>query len=224
MRKILILVSLFFSLSLIISCSPRNTPNPRLDVSMNVNEVTLTRLWEAVSEEAGIREETARINDFRLTTDKKGLIEQAFYVFTALNSESQPMSYLIGADKSGELQISSGNITVSDYDSSDSHYHNPTDMFSRIDKIGLPFLQSGSEGINIRLDYVSDLLYQSNPPQWLLFELKDGTLVPLESVKPEPGYSTALITIDKKNSDQPSQEWFLSEDLARAEIVEYASN
>ena len=224
MHKLLFLLPVVIVPSLLTSCSPQNTPNPHLDVSMNVNEVTLTTLWEEISEEAGIKEETAGINTFQLTTDEKGLIERALYTVSALNSESQPMSYIIDASESGELQISSDNSSVSDYDSYISRYHNAADMFREIDKIGLASLQSGSEGISIKLTYVSDLLYQSNPPKWLLFELRDGTLVPLESVKPEQGYRTALITVDKKNSDQPGQYWFLSKDLARAETVEYTSN
>jgi hypothetical protein len=63
---------------------------------------------------------------------------------------------------------------------------------------------------------------------WLLFEIDEGRLIPLQRVKflNEPYIYGARISKSAVNDTplQPVQFWFLSEDLAKTEILEYVEN
>jgi len=220
----LFLMSLVIICSLVVSCNPGGSDyGSRLDISLDVQELTLTQLWGTIVEEIGIREETAQFNSFTLDTNGRGEIQRVLFLLWGMSTANQSTSYFVEINNREHQKLLTENSDVSDSSINSSH---PGEYFDEIDKVGLPNIQSDTDGIRISInDMVPGGDYRSSEEVNLLFRLEDGNLVRLQRVKFRDEPYIFGVKVDKKARDgepfYPLEIWFLEQDLTKAEIVEY---
>jgi hypothetical protein len=216
--------SLIISFFVLVGCNPGGSDyGSQLDISLDVQELTLIQLWGTIVEEIGIREETAKISSFTLVTNAHGEIQWMLFEVWGISAENLSTSYLVEINNRENQRLLTVNTYISDTSLNSSH---PGAYFDEIDKVGLPSIQSDTDGIWISID---DMFpggdYHSNEKVSLLFRLKDGNLVPLKRVKFRDEPYIFGIKVKKKAPDgepfYPSEIWFLDQDMAKAEIIEY---
>ena len=215
---------LIISFFVLVGCNPGGSDyGSQLDISLDVQELTLIQLWQIIVGKIEIQGETARLQSFTIETDEHGEVRMVRYVLWGLNLANQSAVYIVdinNREHRKELSVSSR-----------EHYSpiesgHPRVYFTEIDKVGLPNIQSDTDGIRISIDDIfpgGD--YRSSIGVNLLFRLKDGNLVPLKRVKFRDEPYIFGVKVDRKARDgeplYPLEIWFLEQDLTKTEIVEY---
>lgn len=218
-------------LSLLPSCSQTNV---LMKISMNVEELSLVNMWEEAVQITGIQEQSAYLHSFQLWTDRNGKLYNPSFSFNkASDNGTNWTHYGFRFNENGELL----HISTSSSESDNSNYikltYNPRVLFREVEKMGgLRYIQSTCSEFSIKVEpghYASpeqDYWEFTFDQNMQLYHLSDGDLIPLRHVKIANDQPFLPIQIDKTIADAsrhpeiPFEIWLLSEDLAKAEIVE----
>ncbi len=211
-------------------------------IPQTLNELSLTDMWSEVAEAADIQEPTAELETLYLRADENGSLESLYFQFRGRNMAGIPCIYFAEMGRGGRIDIrelESNSVSLSAH---------PMAAFTEVDKIGLASLEPWAAGLSMRISYQGgDVGYRHAYTN--IYHLKDGELLPLKQVifhtnvywctisifqdakyetndagrtlkvrvNPEATSDYIVIPLEERTS----QKWFLSEDLDRAETVEY---
>jgi hypothetical protein len=225
---------LIIAAALIPGCSQEN-----VTISQEIDELSLVNMWEEVSATIDVQEGSAELESLLLHADKEGKVSSLSFVFHGRDSKGRPKAYFLSKYTNGEINwrsYESQSVTIT---------RHPAEVFSEIDKLGLGSLELGEDGLSIQVQFQSgdvgyryaysdiyhleggtlrqlnEIIFHSRTP-WCtigVFELS-----PLETVVTEDGRTVARSTTvagPVPPGERTSQIWFLSEDINRAETVEY---
>ncbi len=231
---------LIITASLMPSCSDTKITTTG-ELPQNLDELSLAEMWGAVVEVADIQEPTAELGSFNLRADENGGIDSLYFDFRGRNKEGRPCIYF--AEMGGEGKI---DIRENESKNSVSLSAHPMVVFAEIDKLGLASLETGEAGLFMRISYQGgDVGYRHTYTD--IYQLEDGELLPLkqvifhtdiywctitifQNVKQEGTERTATVRVNPEATagdivvpleERTSQIWFLSDDINRAETVEY---
>lgn len=194
-------------------------------IPQNLDELSLVDMWKAVVKTIGIQESTSYLEsmNLRVLNGKRKELDFDCYVTT----ESEWTMYTISFSEKGELNWSSGQIKNSQ---NMPLTFNPEMLFTQLDTFGLTNIRPTVSGFTIDISMQTGADYVFDKP-FLLYHLKDGTLAPLEHVKLSSGRPSLPILVGSITIDKPPkghfetyelpEYWFLSEDIDKADTVEY---
>jgi len=203
------------------------------ELPQSLDELSLTGMWSAVAEAAGIQEPTAELETLYLRADENGSLDSLYCHFLGFAEMGQE-----GKIDIRELE-SKNSVSLSAH---------PMAAFTEIDKLGLASLECGEAGLFMQIDFQGgDVGYRHAYTD--IYHLKDGELLPLKQVifhtdvffctisifqnakhEGNEAGKTATVRVDPEAAaddivvpleERTSQIWFLSEGINRAEIVEY---
>jgi hypothetical protein len=213
------------------------------ELPQSLDELSLIQMWSAVVEVMDIQEPTAELGSFNLRADEDGGIDSLYFDFRGRNREGAPCIYFAEMGREGKIDIreneSKNSVSLSTH---------PLAIFAEIDKLELASLEPGEAGLFMQINFQGgDVGYRHAYTD--IYQLKDGQLLPLKQVifhtdvfwctisvfqnakyegnEPE---RTATVRVDSEATaddivvpleERTSQIWLLSEDINRAEIVEY---
>lgn len=207
-----------------------------MKIPMNVEELSLVDMWDEAVQITGIQEQSAYLHSFQLWTDRNGKIyNSSFSINKAPDNGIEWTHYGFRFNENGELL----HISTSSSESANSNRvktYNPRVLFAEIEKMGgLRYIQATCSSFSIKVEpgnYArpeQDYWEFTFDQHLQLYHLSDGDLIPLKHVKISNTQPFLPIQIDKtivmNDPDAPYLElpfeiWLLSEDLAKAEIVE----
>jgi hypothetical protein len=244
MKKTVKLIGLVLIIALTImpGCSGTKITTTR-ELPQNLDELSLTEMWSAVAEVAGIQESSAELGSFNLRTDENSGIDSLYFNFRGWNKEGVPCIYFAEMGREGKIDI-----RENESKNSESLSAHPMTVFTEIDKLGLASLETGKAGLFMQISFQGgDVGYKHAYTN--IYQLKDGELLPLKQVifhtnvywctisvfqnaknEGNGAERTATVRVDPEATaddivvpleDRTSQIWFLSEDTKRAEVVEY---
>jgi len=205
----------------------------------NVNELSLVQMWDEVVKIIGIKEQTTYLDQFVLDVSyQNGKINTLRFTCYVINNEPEWTHYFIGFDEDRGLRWQSDETQEVSSEFNILLTYNPRIVFVELDKIGFSNVQSTSSGFSIRVEKEYDHAFSNDDaPGWLISHLKDGQLIPLKYIKLSSNHSSLPVWIDRGQRQKPpaspvpldsdyvqTEIWFLSEDVARAETVEYFQN
>ncbi|MDD4986034.1 MAG: hypothetical protein PHQ43_09635, partial [Dehalococcoidales bacterium] len=203
------------------------------ELPQSLDGLSLTEMWSAAAEVTDIQESTAELGSFNLRADEDGGIDSLYFDFRGRNKEGSPYIYFAEMGSGGKIDIreneSKNSVSLSAH---------PMTVFAEIDKAGLASLEPGEAGLFMRISYQGgDVGYRHAYTD--IYQLEDGQLLPLKqvifhtdvywctitifkNVKHEDTESTTTVTVNPEAMEErTSQIWFLSEDISRADTVEY---
>jgi hypothetical protein len=207
-------------------------------VPKTLEDLSLVQMWYRVSEATNIRDKTANLDDFTLRADGEGTIESLYFTFHSVDGSGKRKGYSVGMNANNRLDWNSYDLKPL------WSTRHPTKIFWGIDEVDLSSVKSGDGGMVLRVDFQSgDVGYSHGYTN--IYHLKDGDLIPLEKVVFHSDIPWATIeiyelsTIDEAENNttkvtsstsddnlapagqKTAQIWFLTEDLANADTVEY---
>ncbi len=238
-KPIKILVSIL-CLLVVITAGVLAGCQPKITVPMTLDEFSLTDLWEKTVAITDVQEISAQLDSFWLRVEADGSTRVQYLTFYGQNEKGRPTLYLVNTNTEGELR----------YDAFEQNFsmttRHPLDVFTEIDKLGLPLIPQGDDGCGLRVGF-EDGSYSGHYSDDIvtICELNDGELLPLEEINFASGLPWATITVSpmyiveegvdedghsfkhsSTNVDGQSMEqlWFLAADMSKAESVEYLVN
>jgi hypothetical protein len=207
-----------------------------------LDELSLVKMWEAVSIAIGVQNGSQELESFRLYTNRDDKIDSLSFVFHGNNAGGRPEVYFVSKNSRGEIGWYSNESKFV------SPTLKPTRVFTEIDSLGLSSLELGDAGLLMQVDFKSgdvgynnkygniyrieggklrqlkEIVFHSRYPWCTISVYK---LFPNETVITDDGQTTAQTTtvrIPVPPEERTSQTWFLSEDINKAETVEYLEN
>ncbi len=206
-------------------CDSRKIATTR-ELPQCLDELSLTGMWSAVSDKADIQDDSAKLGTFHLNAGPDGKIDSLSFGFQGKNKKEIPCFYLAEMGREGKIDIR-------EYEGEPfSLFAHPMDVFTEVDKLGLASLEPGETGFAMAIDFHSGNISCSYD-QHDIYHLEGGELLPLKefhSTAPGCFISVAKVypveeeegsTVNSVTAGRTHQVWFLSEDINRAEIVEY---
>jgi len=208
-------------------------------VPQSLDKLSLSSMWENVAKSTGVQDASAELESLLLHADKEGKVNSLSFIFHGRNQQGRPEVYFVGKNSKGELdQHAYGSQSV-------PMTRHPLKVFAEIDSLGLSSLEPGDAGLSVQVDFLSgDVGYSYEYSD--IFHLEGGALEPLDRIvfhsrtpwctigvfKLSP--PETIVTVDGRTVAQAttvagpvppgkrtSQIWFLSEDINKAETVEY---
>ncbi len=194
-------------------------------ISPNIDELSLADMWEAVVKTTGLQEpDNACLESMNLRALNRKLQQLDFAFYTS--DEPEVTMYHIFFDQSGKLDYFYGQVKNG---SNMPLTFNPEIVFYQIDRFGLTNIRPTVSGFTIDIRKQPGVKYVDKP--FPLYHLEDGILTPLALVElssERPGLPVRVGSIARDEPPKGHFEtytlpeyWFLSEDLNRAETVEY---
>jgi len=237
-KRRIIIVAIIWCLAATLMLLPGcNRNDARIRIPENVRELSLVQMWDEVVKVIDIQEQTTYLEDFLLDVSyQNGKINALWFTCRVADNGSDWTHYFIGFDEGRRLQWQSTETQGVSSESNILLTYNPRILFAELDKIGFSYVQSTSSGFSVRVKQELDRSY-SNAPGWLLSHLKDGQLIPLKYIKLSSEHSSLPVWIGRGQRQKPpappvppdseyvqTEIWFLSEDINKAEAVEYLEN
>jgi len=239
-------VPIFFGLVFILTVSllsgcvqPKLPPLP-----MNVSNISLTRVWYRFLDNSGMQERSGNLISFMLMADKNRSVLTEHLELTGVSAKGKPSVYFVDVNNKGEL-------VFQEFDSKNSvaQTYSPLMVLSEIDKLGLSSITLGPEGFFIIMDFSGGGRSIFTADRYDIYELQNGQLMPLKEVifntntmwgkitistNISNSYTSAIVTVPPTGTARPlepvpaedrtMQFWFLSQDLNKAESVQYLGN
>ncbi|MBN1188943.1 MAG: hypothetical protein JXA46_04260 [Dehalococcoidales bacterium] len=225
-----IIVAIFLT-----GCSDEKIQSTR-QVPHHLNALTLTDLWDAVVSATDIQDATAELSRFNLRADAGGNIQSIYFTFSGINRGGKPCLYFANLGSNDRIDI----IQYETDSLSHVRDRHPMEIFEEIDRISLDSVKRGSEGLTIRIHStwgdigfsskygdiyevdngylrpLRELHYHTNSPvcQIVFFEMTEAAV---SGQQTSVVYVTGPVPVTSRNS----QTWFLSEDVNRANSMEY---
>ena len=204
------------------ACSDENVTTTR-QVPLNLDALALTGLWDAVVEVADLQESTAQLDDLWFTTDKAGELISLNMNFTGLDEKSKPSYYRTVLRLDDKMTV-----YRSEMESIRSSMH-PFVIFEEIDKVGLDSLDTGEHGLFVLISFGGSARYTSqnmdifHVPYPLCDISIEKLLTPATegSATVSTTVATTMATNTAPSGNKRCQQWFLSEDINRADTVKY---
>jgi len=208
-------------------------------IAQELNELSLVQMWNMVAEATGIQKDSAELESLMLHTDEDGKALSLSFIFHGRNQKGNPQVYFVGKNSRGELDwhaYESKSVPIT---------RHPLKVFTEIDSLGLSSLKPGDAGLSLQVDFMSgDVGYSYEYSD--IFYLEDGILKPLDKIifHSRTPWCTigvfqlsppdTIVTEDGRTvvqaatvagpvppGERTSQIWFLTEDINKAETVEY---
>jgi len=199
------------------------------ELPRELDKLSLTEMWDVVADTADIQERSAELGSFQLRADKNGGVDSLYFDFRGRNKEGVPCIYFAEMGQEGKIDIRENEANPVSFSA------HPMTVFTEIDKLGLASLERGEAGLSLQIGFQwGDIGYSYDHVD--LYHLDSGELLPLQEivfhsrdpwctisvfklypVDTEEGSMASSVT----TGESTSQTWFLSEDLNRAETVEY---
>ncbi len=211
--------------ALITGCSGRKIMTTG-ELPQSLDELSLTEMWSVVADKADIQDDSAQFDTFHLNAGPDGKINTLQFAFHGRNEKEIPCFYLAEMGREGKIDIR-------EYEGEPFLlFAHPTDVFTEVDKLGLASLEPGEAGFSMAIGSHSGNMSCSYE-QHDIYHLEDGELLPLKEIhSTAPGcfISVAKLypveeeegsTVSSITAGRSPQVWFLSEDINRADIVEY---
>ncbi len=202
-----------------------------VDIPRQLDQFSMADMWTKVAQATDLQKETAGLGSLHLTIDKIGVIKSLYFDFNGRNKNGRTCLYFASLNYKNKIDIlkyETGSVQLS---------KNPQSVFSEIDKVGLASIKRGDEGLTVHIDFQwGDIGF--NHDYLDAFQLQDGNLLPLEELIFHTGdpicviniyinyisEETAAIAVSAgpvPPGERTFQIWFLSEDINKADIVEY---
>ncbi len=208
------------TLVFLLGCSKDNTL-----ISPKIDELSLADMWSAVMQTTGVQEpDNAYLESMKLRA-RDGKIQHLDFAFYT-SDESGVTMYNIFFNEKGKLDWFSGQIKNG---GNMPLSLNPEIVFAQIDRFGLINIRPDVSGFTIEVRKQTNVQFIDG--LFPLYHLEDGKLAPLALVKlssDRPGLPIQIgsiaRTVPRENIYETytlPEYWFLSEDLERAETVEY---
>lgn len=206
------------------------------ELPQELDRLSLTEMWDAVADTADIQERSAELGSFHLHADKGGGVDSLYFNFQGRNEKGKPCIYFAEMGQEGKIEVrenETNSVSLSTH---------PVTVFAEIDKLGLASLERGEAGLSIQIGFQwGDIGYSYDHVD--LYHLDSGELLPLQKIvfhSREPWCTISIFKLYPVDTEEvsmassvttapspippgesTSQIWFLSEDINRAEIVEY---
>ncbi len=237
LRTTIICLAFVLVITVLSGCGKEKVSIPR-----ELDQLSLVGIWETVSATIDIQKGGEELESLKLHANRDGQVDSLSFIFHGFNQKGRPEVYFVSMNSRGEMdwysyESNSVNPTL-----------HPLKVFEEIDKLGLALQESGDAGLSINVGFQSgDVGYRNQYGN--LFHLEGGNLKqldeivfhsrypwctisvfklsPNETVITEDGQTTTQAsTVVRINSAVPPEErtsqiWFLSEDINKAETVEY---
>jgi len=240
--KVLIIAMLFITL---LSVALTGCTKEKVMIPQDLDGLSLVQMWEKVSAKIDVQKGGEEMESFRLHANGVRQVDSLSFVFHGFNQKGRPEVYFVSMNAHGEMNWYS---YVSDLVNPTRH---PLKVFEEIDKIGLASLESGDAGLSMHVEFQSgDVGYRNQYGN--IYHLEGGTLKPLDEIIFHSQYPWCTTTVFKLSpnetvitrdgqiiaqastavringvvppEERTSQIWFLSEDINKAEVVEYLDN
>jgi hypothetical protein len=216
---------------------------------LKLSRLSLVNIWDSVVKVAGFQETQAQFFSLSLLADKNSNIFSLNFNFIVTTPDRQEIAYHVDGGGSGIIRYYSSKTNTNI--NSSTPRETPREIFTEIDEVGLYSVKPGDGGISIRIDFMGgDVGYSHDYLD--IFKISDGQLIPLKDIEfhtdqmwcvinfcniSAPGNITNVngntiigtikttVTLGGNPSQgRNTQIWFLSEDVDRAETVEYLQN
>lgn len=220
MRFIVTVSCLIAVITTSISIGCGSTGTKRIALPATLSELTLVQMWDELVKATGVQEQTIRLEYFRLQSDNKGVLESGSFQFKGMNAQEKIKYYSVSVGASANGQ---GVMIWGYWDTDAAHYsadssYNPRRHLEELDKIGLDIIDPGYYGFSIMLS-IEPGGWSVSHEYFDIYHLKDGALTPLKNIGFGRNLPAGRIMI--WNGFQPSDIWFITEDINRASTVEY---
>ena len=207
---------------------------PEITVPVEVSRFSLVNVCKRMEKATGVKAGNEHLLSLYVRAGADGKISAMDYWFYGLDSKGTAKIYTVNMDAKGQMSWYSN--WYSDIPKELLYRPQPQPVFAEIEKIGFSSIPLGNDGMEI------DIKFQSGNATYAdqkLNELKDGMLQPLQQVvfRTENCWGTIIVDsiFKEKNESLPPtragsfdadganvyQSWFLGEDIAKAENVEY---
>ncbi len=209
------------------------------ELPQKLDKLSLTEMWNVVADTADIQERSAELGEMHLRTGADGGVDSLYFTFQGRNEKGIPCIYFAEMGREGKIDIR-------EYEDEpvllSAH---PMTVFAEIDKLGLASMEPGEAGLSLQLGFqYGDIGYSYDHLD--LYHLEDGELIPLKEIvfhSRDPWCTVSVfelypVAVEEgsmassvktapgpvRPGERTSQIWFLSEDVNKAEIVEYLGN
>jgi hypothetical protein len=212
---------------------------------MNVHDLSLTRVWYRFLDCSGMQERSGNLSSFALMTDKNGAVLTVHLEFTGISAKGKPSSYFADVNCKGDFHYQEYDLK-----NSVTQTYSPLVVLSEIDKLGLSSISLGPEGFYGFMDFSGGGRSAFTVDRYDIFELQNGRLLPLKELTFNTNTLVGKITISTNISSgstsatatafapptetntihtskpvpaeaRTMQIWFISQDMNKAETVEY---
>jgi hypothetical protein len=210
--------------------------NAQMKIPENVNELSLVQMWDEVVKVIGIQEQTAYLDEFVLDVSyQNGKINTLWFTCYVTDNGSNWTHYTIGFNnESRGLYWNSGETQGLPSEFNIRLTHNPRILFAELDKIGFSHVQSTSSGFSVHAQQIRNSTFSIDSPIAIPHHLKDGKLIPLKFITLNSEQLSMPVWIGRGQRQKPpappvppdseyvqTEIWFLTEDINKAEAVEY---
>ncbi len=216
-------------------CNRNDAPMKRPE---NVNELSLVQMWDEVVKIIGIQEQTAYLDEFLLDVSyQNGKINTLWFTCHVTDNGPDWTHYFIGFDEGRRLRWQSDETQGVPSELNTRLTYNPRILFAELDKIGFSYVQSTSSGFSVHAQQTRKSTFSIDSPIAIPYHLKEGKLIPLKFITLNSEQLSMPIWVGRGQRQKPPappvppdseyvqlEIWFLSEDVARAETVEYLEN
>jgi hypothetical protein len=198
----------------------------KVTIPQNLEELSLVQIWDTVAKVTHVQNDLVELQSFRLLTGKDKKIDGFTFIFLENDTNGRAKAYQVEINSKGKLDWHS-------YKSEFPATLHPIEIFTEIDKFNLASLKTGEGGLELQVDFnFSNTGYSSDFLN--LYQLENGNLLPLKEIvfRGTPVCVISVFQLQKNQSGSTevtvtrseiptTQIWFLSEDMSKAETVEY---
>ncbi len=196
----------------------------------SLDGLSLVKMWDKVATLTEVQNESIELQSFRLLADPYGKIDGLSFMFLKINA-SGDSEYQAEINSKGEVDWHSLQRSLP------RTLHNPVEVLAEIDKVRLASLRPGAGGLEMDADFQLGPVQYSNY-QLNIYQLENGKLLPLKEVDFN-GTPFCVISVYQRFANglglaspaaaapgdrSSTQIWFLSEDVQKAQTVEYLKN
>ncbi len=196
----------------------------------NLDGLYLVRIWDTVARVTGVQNDSTELQSFRLVTSPDGKIDNLSFMFLKINASGNS-EFQVEINSRGEVDWHSLQRSLP------RTLHNPVEVLAEIDKVRLASLRPGPGGLELDAGFQFGPVQYSNY-QLNIYQLENGKLLPLKEVDFN-GTPFCVISVYQRFANglglaspaaaapgdrSSTQIWFLSEDIQKAQTVEYLKN
>ncbi|MDD5702253.1 MAG: hypothetical protein PHU23_09420, partial [Dehalococcoidales bacterium] len=212
-----------------------NRNDAQMRIPENINELSLVQMWDDVVKIIGIQQQTAYLDEFLLDVSyQNGKINTLWFTCYVTNNRLDWTHYFIGFDEGRRLRWQSDETQGVPSEFNIRLIYNPRILFAELDKIGFSYVQSTSSGFSAHAQQTRNSTFSIDSPIAIPYHLKDGKLIPLKFITLNSEQLSMPVWIGRGQRQKPPappvppdseyvqlEIWFLSEDINKAEKVEY---
>ncbi len=206
------------------------------ELPRELDKLSLTEMWNVVADTADLQKRNAELGTMLLRAGADGRVDSLYFAFQGWNEKGRPCIYFADMGRKGKISIREYEIN------SVSLSRHPSTVFGEVDKLRLASLERGEAGLTLQIVFQwGDLGYSNDHVD--IYHLEGGELLPLKEIVFHSREPLCIISVFKLYpvdveegemvssvttapgpvlpGERTSQTWFLSEDINKAEIVEY---